>query len=404
MNNAEFWYETIPGPSRLIDKIAKTIIDCNAVVLCIDYDFPWRNEMRDAVEMRLRKYPDAPSMQYLDISDQYMDEGIARFVVRQYCSEEEFVFASKENQAINSLKNGVLKDRVVWFKGIPFGLEKGIISFCRNYKSFSKDQGVFVVELREENLGKEKLPSNIQVIRSSDYITEDDVLIFSSLLYAHRGEQGQYGKYFSNLVSSLCGKDAELASELITSVDFHSSEPIDGLKMVKETTFYGSERGISPDSDSNHAFALLAKGNYAELQSRIWIAQIRVLMAVIEKERQQFISKYSDELRFCYDEILKNQGTWVDVNFNIGYDAEDDQVYLENQFDEFIRDINDFEVNHLYHLAKITRKDDEDDHLLYLPHKTYKRLEFLKDVRNALAHISCCNIDTIDTLFEDGQI
>ena len=168
--------------------------------------------------------------------------------------------------------------------------------------------------------------------------------------------------------------------------------------MVKEQSFNGSERGISPESDSNHAFALLFRRNYAELQSRIWIAQIRVLMAVIEKERQQFITKYSKDLHFCYDEILKNQGTWVDVNFNIGYDAEDDQVYLVNQFDEFIRDINDFEINHLYHLSRITRNDDEDDHLLYLPHKTYKRLEFLKDVRNALAHISCCPIDTIEIL------
>ncbi len=52
-------------------------------------------------------------------------------------------------------------------------------------------------------------------------------------------------------------------------------------------------------------------------------------MDVVEKERQQFIAKYSEDLRFCYDEILQNQGTWVDVYFKIGYDAEDDQVYLE---------------------------------------------------------------------------
>ncbi len=400
MRNAEFWYEMIPGPSRLIDKIAKTIIDCSTAILCIDYDFPWRNEMRDEVEKRLRKYPDAPSMQYLDISDQYRDEGIARFVVHQYCSEEDYVFASKESHAINTLKNGFLKDRVVWFKGIPAGLEKNIISFCRNYKTFSKKEGVFVVELREENLGKEKLPGNIQLIRSSDFITEDDVLIFSSLLYAHRGEQGQYGKYFSNLVSSICGKDAELASEMISTIDFHSIEPIEGLKMVKESSFCESERGVSLQSDPNHPFALLKHGNYTELQSRVWIAQIRVIMAVVEKERQQFISKYSDDLHFCYYEILNNQNAWKNINFKIGYDDTEDRNYLENQFGEYIRDINDFEVNHLYQLAKISRKDDPDNHLLYLPYREYKRLEFLRDIRNALSHITCCSADTIEKLFD----
>ena len=399
MNNAELWYSAIPGPSRLVNKIAKTLNDNKTVILHIDYDFPWRNEMRDAVEVKLRDYPHASSINFLDVTDQYQENNPARFVVHQFCSEEDYAFASKESQAIQTLKSGALMGRIVWFKGIPDDRDSDFISFCRTYKTFGKEQGVFVIETREAILEK-SLPASMVIIDSSDYISENDVLIFASILYAQREEDDQYGKYFSNLVSILCSTDAELAAELINSVDFHTMEPLDGLKSVQENAFMDSERGISPKSDLSHPFALLKSQNYNELQSRVWLAQIRVIMAVVERERQQFISAYADELRNCYDEILQNQTCWSNVKFKVEYDEEDEQKYLVNQFGDYIRDINDFEVSHLYQLTQITRKDEGDQlvRLLSVPYIEYQRLILLRDIRNNLAHISCCSFELIENL------
>ena len=399
MNNAELWYTAIPGPSRLVNKIAETLSDNKTVILHIDYDFPWRNEMRNAVEVKLRDYPHASSINFLDVTDQYQENNPARFVVHQFCSEEDYAFASKESQAIQTLKSGVLQGRIVWFKGIPDDRDSDFISFCRTYKTFGKEQGVFVIETREDILEK-SLPASIVVIDSSKYISENDVLIFVSILYAQRQEDDQYGKYFSNLVSILCGTDAELAAELIDSVDFHTVEPLDGLISVQENAFMDSERGVSPKSDPSHPFALLKDGNLNELQSRVWLAQMRVIMAAVERERQQFISKNSEELQYCYDELLHNRKNWSNVKFKVEYDEEDEQNYLMNQFDEFIRDIYDFEVNHLIQLTQITRKDEDGEliRLLVVPYKQYQRLELLRDIRNSLAHISCCSHETIGKL------
>ena len=399
MNNAELWYSAIPGPSRLVEQIAKTLNDNKTVILHIDYDFPWRNEMRNAVEVKLRDYPHASSINFLDVTDQYQENNPARFVVHQFCSEEDYAFASKERQAIQTLKSGVLQGRIVWFKGIPDDRDSDFISFCRTYKTFGKEQGVFVIETREDILEK-SLPASIVVIDSSKLISENDVLIFASILYAQREEDDRHGKYFSNLVSILCGKDAELAAELINSVDFHTVEPLDGLKNVRENAFMGSERGISPKSDPFHPFALLKGGNLNELQSRVWLAQMRVIMAVVERERQQFISAYADELRYCYDEILQNKTCWSNGKFEVEYDEEDEQKYLVNQFGDYIRDINDFEVSHLYQLTQISRKDEADQlvRLLSVPYTEYQRLILLRDIRNNLAHISCCSLELIENL------
>ena len=400
MNNAKLWYSAIPGPSRMIEKIAKSLYSNKTVILHIDYDFPWRNEMRDAVEIKLRDYPQASTIHFLDISDQYKEGNPARFVVHHFCSEEEYIFAAKENQAINLLKKGVLQGRIVWFKGIPDKRNKDFLSFCRTYKNFSREQGVFVVETRDDNILRERLPSSMQMINSSDFITENDVLIFSSILYSLRRESDQYGKYYSNLVSSLCGTDAELAAEMINSVDFHTVEPIDGLRAVRERAFSGSERGVSERSDPSHPFALLINDNLQEIRSRVWLAQMRSIMAAVEKERQQFITAHADELDYCYGELIGNQSSWSNVKFNVKYDEVDDCDYLLNQFDEFIRDIYDFELNHLIQLRAITKKDEGNEpvRLLSISYEEYQRLELLRDIRNTLAHISCCPLEDIEKL------
>lgn len=401
MNNADYWFSNIPGPSSLVNAVADALSNEKTVILCIDYDFPWRGEMRDAVANRLKEYPDSSNITLLDVNDQYLNEGVGKFIIRRFGTEEDFSFVRNETEAIKFLKQTVLRNRVIWFKGIPNNNWDEFISFCRSYKNYGRDSGSFVIEIRSNAVDDDLIPWNIQIIRSSDFITENDVLIFSSILYGNNGVVGDYGKYFSNLVTSICQTDAELAADMVNELDFRTIDPLTGLQIVKEKFYSNSERGVSPLSNHSHPFSLLENNNYDELQSRVWLAQIRSLLPVIENERRRFIRDYKNELEYCYEQLLGHQESWTNPYFSIGYD-EDCHIFLQNQFNEPIHGINDFEINHLVLLAGIRNQENHEIRLLTL--SSYQEMEhliFLRDIRNNLAHINCCTPDTIVKLLKE---
>ncbi|MBQ5759741.1 MAG: hypothetical protein IIV92_06485 [Schwartzia sp.] len=119
------------------------------------------------------------------------------------------------------------------------------------------------------------------------------------------------------------------------------------------------------DGSSKHILWYYRSGKLSEIEHRIWAAQVQVLFPVIEIERVSLIQKYKTEIQNVLD-----------------------SDYIE-QYHEQLTNALDTELGTLCYL--MSRKED-GMYILYIPDEgDRKRIKFLHDCRNKLAHAVCCS-------------
>lgn len=374
----EFWWNNITGPRVVVSKVANALLENNIVVLRVPSDLPWRHAMRSSIYTAFQEKTDSYDVviEPVDISDdnpEQLEPG--RFMLQKFASSTTSK-GYREHSKISiqdyiSAKK-VIRNRIIWVKGFNREQATKWIKFCQAFKKRSVEDGLFVLEIHS-NVSSSDI-GNMKLIDFSEHVTSYDVQLFNSFLLDAQGlsiYSSIWKDYISTSAAIACDVDAEVSELLIRLTDFKHESVIDGLeKIVKLDGF--SRRGKRSPS---HVLYHCRNKNSAELEHRIWSAQVKVLFPIVELERVKLITKWKNEIQ----KVLDNEKI--------------------SQFGEPLVKAINAELGTLCYLLK--RKTPNGVYLLYIPNEEdRKRIVFLHDCRNKLAHASCCSTSEVLQLLD----
>lgn len=371
----DFWWNNITGPHKAVVGVAEALLSHSTVILKVPADLPWRRPMRSVIEEQIRNMSGSVNtiITQIDVADECSaNDDPGRYLLKRFARSDVFrSYREKGGVSIQNymIRNNVLKDTIIWVKGVDKEQAAKWLKFCQGYKGASVEDGLFVIELHEQFNPVEA--KNIHTIVFADCVREYDLQLFNSFIL---DEQNSYNdrwkKYISTLAASLCKTDAEVSELYLRLMDFRTEDPLEGIKKIAELPEY-SRRGEDPNS--THVLNLWRKGNTAELNRRVWEAQLQVLFPIIEMLRIHLIQEHESILRSCLSE----------------------RYVL--QFGEQIIDPYDLEFGTLTWM--MAKQDSNHMRYLYIPDETTRhRIHFLKECRNCLAHTDCCTVEQVREL------
>lgn len=371
----EFWWRNITGPHVVVTKVSEALLDNHMVVLAVPTNLPWRHSMRGTIQTAFRDRVDARDIviESIDVVDEN-PEGIdpGRFILSRFASSVvSRGYREKSKVSIQeyiSVKN-VIKNRIVWVKGLKGAVATQWIKFCRGFGNRSLQEGLFVLEV--QGIVHQADVKPMKLIQFNEYVSNYDVQLFNSFVLDEQNKYSDKWKnYIATVAASICDTDAEVSAELLEIVDFTQESAIEGIKLIAELPAY-ARRGT--EESSNHVLWYGRNNRTAELEHRLWRAQIQVLFPIIEMERINIIEKWQ----------------------NIIQDALDNNHIT--QYNEPLQNARDVELGSLCYMMK--QRTTNGLYVLYIPDENERDwISFLHDCRNQLAHVNCCTTEQISRL------
>ena len=372
---SEFWWSHITGSKMVVLKVVEFLLAKSTVILEVPEDLPWRQAMRRVIEKYFRDESHLMEhiVEIIDAADECQGETPGRFLLEHYSPSTEIRLGYRERsrKTIQDFikENGVLKNRVVWVKGLTGTQATDWMNFCREYNHGSLEDGLFVLEVHG-NVAMQ-LSKWLNHIRYLDSVTNYDVQLFNSfVLDTNASLTPDWKKYIATAIAVLCDADAEIAESMLQFGDLKSVSFKDIVAELADAPEY-SKRGAN--SASGHLFSYFRSGDIGEIERRLWKAQVQVLFPLIEIERRAIIEKYFD--------VLQN--------------ALQDH-YIE-QYKKPVKFPIEVEFGTLCYMMK------ETVNYVYIPDRLDReRIHFLHDMRNDLAHARPCDPSRVKELL-DGQ-
>lgn len=380
MSWEEFWWKNITGAHVVVSKVADALLENKMVVFKVPSDLPWRYSMRSSIHTAFQERTDARNVviEAIDVVDDNPDDlEPGRFLLRKYAtSSVARGYREKSKISIQEYiaQKDVIKNRILWIKGMEGSVANKWIKFCKGFTPKTAAEGLFVLEIH----GNIVVPKSrfIEYIDFSECVSSYDVQLFNSFVL-DEDDEITYGsdlwkRYISTTVAMVCNVDAEVSELLLRDVDFRNESAIDGIVRIAETPDF-SRRGA--EDGSEHVLWLCRNKKTAELNHRIWASQVQVLFPVIEMERIEIIEKYWDAIS---------------------------QALADNciiQYGEQIIDPMEVELGSLCFM--MSHRQNACIYMLYIPDETDReRIRFLHECRNLLAHVSICNPEQVRKLLD----
>ena len=371
----DFWWNNITGPHKAVTGVAEALLSNSTVILEVPADLPWRRPMRSAIEEQIRNMSGSGNtiITQIDVADECTpDVDPGRYLLKRFATSDVFrSYREKSGISIQNfmIRNNVLRDSIIWIKGVDKGQVAKWVKFCQGYKGTTVEDGLFVLEVHEQLTGTEA--RNLQTVVFDDCVREYDLQLFNSFVLDEENTYNdRWKKYISTVAACLCRTDAEVSELYLRLTDFRTEDPLAGVERVAELPEF-DRRG--EDEKSTHVLTLWRKGNKSELTRRIWEAQLQVLFPIIEMIRVKIIKELEENLLRC---------------------LHDHPVY---QFGEQITDPYDLEFGTLDYL--MSKQDENWLRYLYVPDEEMRyRIRFLKECRNCLAHTDCCMVEQVREL------
>ena len=368
----EFWWKNITGPHMVVTKVSEALLDNHMVVLSVPSDLPWRHAMRGAIQTAFRDRLDISDIVVdpIDVVDDNPDNiAPGRFILSRFASitiSRGYREKSKLSIQDYITAKNVIKNRIVWVKGLKGVVANQWIEFCRGFNHRQAQDGLFVLEIQEKKRQSDLRP--LKLIDFGDYVSNYDVQLFSSLVLDDQNKYSDvWRKYIASVVASICDTDAEVSTTMLETIDFQKQSAIDGIKMIASSSEY-IRRGT--EGNSKHVLWYCRNNQNDELERRLWNAQVQVLFPIIEMERVSLIDKWRDIIQDALD------------NNNI------------TQYNETLKDAIDVEWGSLCYMMK--HRTDSGSYMLYIPDENERDwISFLHDCRNQLAHASICTVDQV---------
>lgn len=372
----EFWWNNVTGPRALMTKVVDSLLDKNMVVLIVPDDLPWRHDMRNAIEIAFKQRAPVSNMTILQIDavDEWpSDVEPGRYLLKRFASAEVYK-AYREKAGVTLQKymrqNAVLKNTIVWVKGLDATQAECWVKFCKEYVPPSMEDGLIVLEIRGDSSFTDM--RKVRIGRLTDFVSSYDLQLFNSfVLDDHPSYSETWKRYVSTLAAQLCDTDAEVSEKLISITDFQTDEPLNGVGQVANLIEF-ERRGRR---DSRHILACYRDRAIGEIQNRIWSAQVQTLFPLIEFERMDIVSSLSGEIQKMLD------------------------THVIYQYNKRLTDPLDMELGTLvYHFS---HRSDDYNYYIYIPDEAVRnRIRFLHECRNVLAHSDCLSVKQVYTLIE----
>ncbi len=372
---SEFWWTGVTGPHEVVNHVAVTLLQNKSCILNVPSDIPWPQKMRSCIQAEYTERTDEYSIiQMIDLEDEdAADISVGKFVLNKLAPPN-ISAGYREKSKITIQKyiasSGILKDKIIWVKGIAQSEVREWISFCSGFSPDKSTGGLFVLEINH-SIGNTDSRHCVYV-NYADYISNYDLQLFNSFILDDENVYSDaWKKYISALASSLCDVDAEVSNIFLHNTDFYSESPVVGIQRIAESRDF-SQRGA--EESSNHILRYCRSGQTDEINHRIWMAQIQVLFPMVEMERIELINKWKPQI----EEAL--------------------QKHYVTQYEVPVTDPIDVEIGTLY---RMTKMKDGNLYWLYIPdEKDRKRINFLHECRNIMAHVSCCSPEQVRSLIE----
>lgn len=371
---SEFWWNNITGANYLVSKVTDTLLNNMPAVLIVPSDLPWRYQMRGAVESEFRKkvYSSDIIVDMVDAVDEcasYTNPG--RFLLEHYGQNPEvrngYRARSKKTIQDYLLGKKVLKNKIIWVKGLSGKQAKSWISFCSSFMPENIGEGQFVLEIH--GLADTK---NYEPIIFDKYINKYDVQLFDSfILNVETMLSATWKNYIATVAAALCDFDAEISELFIDMLDVKKDDPIDVVMRIAEMEEF-SRRGGEENSEHLLSYARRRKMKY--LRRRLWSAQVKVLFPLIEMERVDFIDERYDLIQ---------------------------QALRKNEIIQYKDQISEpFEVELGTLVYMMSHKSEDGLYMLHIPQVERERIRFLHECRNKLAHSTCCETELVVKLID----
>jgi len=374
MYSPDIWWRTITGPRSLVETAARSLSDNRSVLLVIPDDLPWPLEMRYALESEFRNRYHEQDLVVQPVEASEIPEGTdpGRWILDRFGSR-----AARQNYRPQSgmtmqaylAKNNILRNSLIWIRGLGGQRALEWISFCRQYSPLEHNNGLFILETADEGYIPEG--RDLDVVDYRKRVSVYDVQLFNSILIDARRTDlpGIWKTYIAAVAASLCGADAELSGALIEKTWFLAQDPVKTMTNLAFSPDF-SGRGRQP----GHILQQLREGDEADARRCVWQAQIQTAFPAIEMERTAFIRERSGLIR---EALAKNE---------------------VRSFGQVITEPEELELGTLYFM--ISARDADGAYLLFLPDEEVRqRLRFLRDCRNDLAHMGCCSPECLVELF-----
>jgi hypothetical protein len=372
----EFWWNSITGPHAMVTKTVDLLLDKNTVVLIVPEDLPWRHEMRSAVEaaFKLKAEGSDTMIHQADAADDCPpDTEPGKYLLQRFAPPEiRQAFREKAGIPLQTymLKNAVLKNAIVWVKGLTPTQAGAWMKFCRGYAPSATEDGLIILEIQGDMPVSDT--RRIKTVALSDFISNYDLQLFNSfILDDASGYTETWKRYISAVGAHLCEADAEVSETLVREIDFRSEEPLAGLQMISDSAAF-ERRGRE---NSRHVLARCRAGDVDELNKRIWSAQVQILFPLIEFERMEIINSQSGEIQRGLD------------------------TYEITQYNQRIAAPLDMELGTLVY--NFSHRADAYNYYIYIPDDAVReRIRFLHACRNTLAHVKSLSVRQVSALIE----
>ena len=371
----EFWWNNITGPHVVVTKVTEALLDRKMVVLAVPADLPWHHSMLATIHTALQERLDNSEIviQPIDIrSDNPDGSEPGRFILNKFASTAvSHGYREKSSISIQeyiTTKN-VIRNCIIWVEGLNENNSARWIQFCRGFKQKTLQDGLFVLEIQGKVRQADFRPLELVVYNNN--VSSYDVQLFNGFIL---DEQNRYSdiwkKYIATVAAAICDTDAEISSILIDTADFEEQPVLEAVDEIAGMPYY-EERGL--EGSSGHVLWHCRNKNTAELEHRLWSAQVQVLFPLIELERISLIEKWRDKIQEALD---KNNIT---------------------QYNELITDASDVELGCLCYMMK--QRTDDGFYVVYIPDEEERNwISFLHECRNRLAHADCCTPEQINRL------
>lgn len=380
MSWEEFWWNNITGAHVVVFKVANALLENKMVVLKVPSDLPWRYSMRSSIHAAFQEKTDIRDVviEAIDMIDDNPDDlEPGRFLLQKYASSSvSRGYREKSKVSIQNyiVQKNVIKNRILWVKGLEGSVANKWIKFCKGFTPKTAAEGLFVLEIH----GNIESPESrfVEYIDFGKCVSSYDVQLFNSFVLDEDEKIAYWPdiwkKYISTTVAMVCNVDAEVSELLLRDVDFRKESAIDGIARIAEMSDF-SKRGA--EDGSEHVLWLYRNNKASELNHRIWASQVQVLFPIIEMERIEIIEKYQDVIN---------------------------QALADNcivQYGERITDPMEVELGSLCFM--MSHRQDAYTYMLYIHNETDReRIKFLHECRNRLAHVSICEPERVRKLLD----
>ena len=367
----EFWWNHITGAQVVVSKVTSLLLDNAMVILKVPSDLPWRHAMRGSIHAAFQQRSDFEDVviELIDAIDDNQENLVpGRFVLQRFASSTvSRGYREKSRITVQQyiMQKDVIKNRIIWIKGLTGKTAEEWVDFCKGFAPRTVTDGLFVLEIHGNmNVTATKY---IQTINYSDSVSNYDVQLFNSFVLDGEGTySNSWKKYIAVMAALICDIDVEVSERLLRETDFRKEEPIKGIQRISKLPEF-KYRGL--EADSAHVLWYYQNGYISEIKHRVWAAQVQILFPIIEFERESIIRKWEALIKAALEEEETKQ------------------------YGEIIKEPIDVELGTLcYMMAR-------ENGVLYIPDENARRrIRFLHECRNLLAHASCCTSEQVSEL------